>query len=364
MSGLPDEDDEFCDSRTASVGQPRPRNGGISNSHNESDASGDKPERKRARLDDGTESSISGNAASKDAGGGSRRDSNSSPGQESESNNGGDESQMEGVNASMPQPPYKGRLPAVQWNKGSKSAIRTTLGGRGSASRASTPNQSQAGAVDEKGQSSSSSTSVPDPGNHMPEVQNEIQDTTNITKESDSIARAEDQPPHTMSISDGSESGEVTEGDDDIVLNLSGRNEGPVIHDDQTDRMEPSEKAQQSPSHGQGDQVNGRQTQINGSVESHRTDADSNRDIISSFPTDPSKENAIRAQALKYRVQPTVLADLSLDDLEIQAKYIFYKLDTRDIDLSLPIKCINCRKEGHLAEICPDKEVCFPIPPP
>lgn len=361
MSGPPGDDDEYCDSRTASVGQPRLRNGGVSNSHNKSDASGDRRERKRARLDDGTESSISRDAASKDTGGGGVGSTSS---QESDSDNSADELQMEAAKAAMPQPPYKGSIPAVQWNRGSKSAIRTTLGKRGSASRASTPIQNQAGAAGEKGPSSSSLTSILDPGNHKPAAQGESQDTTNITTESDSIVRTEAQIPHTVVVSDGSESGEVTEGDDDIMLNLSGRDEGTAIRHDQMERMEVSEKVQLSSTHGKGDQVNSHQAKVNGSSESRRGEDDSITDIISSLSTGPAKDNAIRAQALKYREQPTVLANLSLADLEIQAKYIFNKLDTRDIDLSLPIKCISCRKEGHLAEVCPDKEVCFPIFPP
>lgn len=359
MSGLPEEDDEICDSRTASVGQPRSRNGGISNSHNESDTSGDKPERKRARRDDGADVSISQDTTPVNAEGDSKGDSNSSSGQESESDNGGNEPRAQGVSTSRTQPPIKGSLPAVQWNKGSRSAIRTTLGGKRSASGAATPNQGQTEAVAETAPGHDPLESTPDRGNHNTTAQSGTHDPESTAKGPGSNVSADEPPPHTMSISDGSESGEVTEGDDDIVLNLSDRNEGSAMRGDQTDRMEmPSEKVQHSPSHHQGEQANGNQTQVNGTADSRRADTNSKKDTVSSHPTDPSKENAIQAQSLKYRAQPTVLGDLSRDDLEIQAKYIFYKLDVRDIDLSLPVKCINCRKEGHLADVCPDKEVC------
>ncbi|KAK2768623.1 hypothetical protein FQN54_000479 [Arachnomyces sp. PD_36] len=338
MSGLPDEDDELCDSRTASFnGQTRSRNGGEAS---QSDTSGGKPERKRARRNGDTGGSASRNQSAMN----SREASSASSSQESESDNSENESQAGKNKSSGFNPPYKRALPAVQWNKGSKTAIRTTLGGKKSASGASTPSQSQTKAVGDQSQSRSVSISGPDRGESNPTPLAEAQSSGGTTKEPDANVSAEDQP-RAMSISDGSESGEITEGDDDIVLNLSGRNEDPFGHN-RGDSI--SEKPQQSPNRQQEEQMNGH---VNGSDESRQT-ADSDKNMASS----PSKEDAIRSHALKYRSQPTVLADLSLDDLEVQAKYFFYQMDIRDIDLSLPIRCLNCRKEGHLTEVCPDKE--------
>ncbi|KAI5286419.1 hypothetical protein KEM54_006802 [Ascosphaera aggregata] len=78
---------------------------------------------------------------------------------------------------------------------------------------------------------------------------------------------------------------------------------------------------------------------------------------ISSITTDSliRREAAIRKLRAKYPIDPTTLADLTRQDLEKQAKYLFYHLNINDIDLSLPIKCIDCFEEGHLSEICPNK---------
>lgn len=353
-----DEEDE-CDSRTASFGQQRSQNRDTSSTHSQSDASGSKPERKRTRINDDTEGSSAKNIASTNAGEDSREGSSSSSSQESDSDNSEDEPRVEDISSLKAQPPSKGAVPAVRWNKGSKSAIRTTLGGKRSASGASTPSQGQTGTADEKGRDRSASTTVPDPGSHNPTPQGEIYNSSNITEGPDRNASAEGQPSHAMSISDGSESGEITEGDDDIMLNIDGRNEESFFDDNQPEAKVMPEKAQQSPDHHQRDQVNGHRTLTNGSDKSHLANSDSNKDMIPPRLSGPTKEDAIRSQNLKYRAQPTVLADLFLDDLEIQAKYIFYELDIRDLDLSLPIKCINCRKEGHLTQVCPDKEVRF-----
>ena len=69
------------------------------------------------------------------------------------------------------------------------------------------------------------------------------------------------------------------------------------------------------------------------------------------------KEAAARQFNSRYTAHPQILADLHRGDLETQAKYIFYTTNLEELDLLLPIKCTDCLKEGHLAEICPEKEV-------
>lgn len=83
-----------------------------------------------------------------------------------------------------------------------------------------------------------------------------------------------------------------------------------------------------------------------------------------SDPKDPtsvvdiSKEEALRSFNKKYQSQPRVLRDLTHQDLEVQAKYLYYKVDSIELlDLGLPVGCTDCLGEGHLAEICPLKEV-------
>lgn len=70
-----------------------------------------------------------------------------------------------------------------------------------------------------------------------------------------------------------------------------------------------------------------------------------------------SKEEALRRFSQKYPTYPMTLVDLDRHDFEIQAKYLFYDRDINDINLSLPIGCTECLREGHLAEVCPCKEV-------
>jgi hypothetical protein len=71
-----------------------------------------------------------------------------------------------------------------------------------------------------------------------------------------------------------------------------------------------------------------------------------------------SKEEAFRLFALKYPTTPTSLVDLNKKDLETQSRYVYYDRNIHDLDLKLPISCIECQAEGHMADICPTKEVC------
>lgn len=70
-----------------------------------------------------------------------------------------------------------------------------------------------------------------------------------------------------------------------------------------------------------------------------------------------SKEEALRRFSQKYSTPPSSLVDLDRHDFEIQAKYLFFDRDINDINLSSPIGCTECLREGHLAEVCPSKEV-------
>ncbi|EEP80314.1 predicted protein [Uncinocarpus reesii 1704] len=68
------------------------------------------------------------------------------------------------------------------------------------------------------------------------------------------------------------------------------------------------------------------------------------------------KSVAIESFNSKYPSPPHTLVDLSREDRDIQIKYIYYNRDPKGVDLNLPIGCTDCLAEGHLAEICPDKE--------
>ncbi|KAI5304611.1 hypothetical protein KEM56_006260 [Ascosphaera pollenicola] len=96
-----------------------------------------------------------------------------------------------------------------------------------------------------------------------------------------------------------------------------------------------------------------------------RQSSPSNVEVVTLAPThdmsalasesEARRQTALQKLRAKYPIEPTTLADLTRQDLEKQAKYLFYHLDINAIDLALPIRCIECFQEGHLAEICPNK---------
>lgn len=74
-------------------------------------------------------------------------------------------------------------------------------------------------------------------------------------------------------------------------------------------------------------------------------------------PLAKSKEEALRRFSDKYPTAPSTLVDLDHHDFEVQARYLHFDRDINDINLDLPIGCTECLREGHLAEVCPSKEV-------
>ncbi|KAI5307933.1 hypothetical protein KEM55_007016, partial [Ascosphaera atra] len=78
------------------------------------------------------------------------------------------------------------------------------------------------------------------------------------------------------------------------------------------------------------------------------------------LPSIASDSEAKKAAAMHklqsvYPVAPAILADLTRKDLLCQAKYLFYHMDINELDLRLPIRCIDCFEEGHLSLVCPNK---------
>ena len=74
-------------------------------------------------------------------------------------------------------------------------------------------------------------------------------------------------------------------------------------------------------------------------------------------PYSQSKEEALHRFSQKYPTAPSTLVDLGRHDFEVQAKYLYYDRDINDVNLDLPVGCIECLQPGHLAEVCPSKEV-------
>jgi protein AIR1/2 len=167
-----------------------------------------------------------------------------------------------------------------------------------------------------------------------------------------------DQTPYFVDESEGSETGEVSEGGDSIMLNLGPRSGGTgldVAQDDTpTDDHVPF-------------QVDPLPV-ILGFVPINRPAVKPKKDLNEEMPdsgpemsehetNNKSKEEAFRVFSQTYSTPPAVLADLNHKDLKSQARYFFYDRSIHDLDLSKHIACTECLQEGHLAIICPTKEV-------
>lgn len=214
------------------------------------------------------------------------------------------------------------QAPSINWNKGSKSGIRTSLSRRADKTGES-KQASQFRAVNDKFWRSRSASVSSDDGD---------QDATLVENEGDMEEGELDEEASAES-SDMFQSGDSddsvsldSEADDSILLNIGDQN----------------------------DQTNGLSTErhpvsVNGTA-AERT-ATGDQSTI-------SKEESHRLFSQKYSVAPTILADLDRDDMEVQARCLFYDRDINDINLQLPISCTECLKEGHLAAVCPSKEVC------
>ncbi|CAG8037561.1 unnamed protein product [Penicillium salamii] len=206
--------------------------------------------------------------------------------------------------------------PAISWNQGRNAAVRTTLGKRSAPNEKST----QFTAVNDKyWRSRSDSVSSASDGAGGPETK----------KAKGSTESAEEDELEEGEVDSKSESDDTSldsEADDSILLNIGEKANGvDGPHD-----YDPATLAHQ---HG-----SNTTTTMSGGGSSH------------------GKEEAFRQFAYKYPTAPTSLIDLSQQDLEIQAKIIHFSTDIHDLDLRLPVSCIECQREGHLADICPSKE--------
>ncbi|KAF4156674.1 hypothetical protein CNMCM6069_006446 [Aspergillus lentulus] len=208
------------------------------------------------------------------------------------------------------------QAPAINWNKTSKSGIRTSLSRRADRTGENKQASSQFKAVNDKFWRSRSASVSSDGGD---------QDVTLVDNEGDMEEGELDEETSAES-SDMDQSGDSddsvsldSEADDSILLNIGDQN-------DQTDGL----SAEVNP------------VSVNGTAAGDRSTI--------------SKEESHRLFSQKYSVAPTILADLDRNDMEVQARCLFYDREINDINLQLPISCTECLKEGHLAAVCPTKE--------
>lgn len=226
---------------------------------------------------------------------------------------------------------------AINWNAGSKTAIRTTLGGarKSQQNNQSAPRSGFVAVNHKYWRSRSASVSSADA------------DDARTKPEDDDRSAAEqldDDQLHFVN-SDDSESGEISEDEgDSIMLNLGSRQ---AMHSQHHINGEASSEE---------DEYDPERLPLTGTATSRGT---SNGISAPPVPMGAvSKEEAHRLFSKKYAAAPTVLADLDREDLETQARYFFYDRDIHDVDLQLPIACAECLQKGHLAIVCPLREVC------
>ncbi|CAG8131454.1 unnamed protein product [Penicillium olsonii] len=317
--------DEEADSRTALVGASRAKSNPRSASRSASNDSTSRPAKRQRKNKNAKDSGLGdivprGGSFSEatlpvdpdstsSSGSSDSSDDNSTSDSESES-----ESEAEERKPSAN--PHEGNTaPAISWNQGRKAAVRTSLGKRSAPDGKST----QFAAVNDKyWRSRSESVSSVSDGAGEPDAK----------KAKSSTQPAEEDELEEGEIDSKSESDDTSldsEADDSILLNIGEKESGVGGVED----YDPATLAHQHSSNAA--------TTMNGGS-SH------------------GKEDAFRQFARKYPTAPTSLIDLSQQDLEIQAKFIHFGTNIHDLDLKLPVSCIECQKEGHLADICPLKE--------
>lgn len=336
---MPDSPEEDADSRTASVGVQRARSNArsaASSRHGSHDSINLRPTKKQRRHGPGDRdvndfvprgASFSANSLQVDP------ESTSSSG--STSGSGSSENDSDSVAAEDsekredPAPtanPHVGsKAPAISWNQGRKTAVRTSLGKRpaqpdGSASAA------EFNTVDGKFSRSRSASATSEESDVAMEDGSQSDDGLE-----DGEIEAGSDSEDSVSLD--------SEADDSLMLNI-GTRDPKTASADGADDHDPESLVAKSYTNGE------------------KSAPLMQSDAAQSAPK--SKEEAFQEHSHKYPTAPTTLMDLNQSDLVTQARYLFFDRDINDLDLSLPITCVECLRDGHLAEVCPTREVCLP----
>jgi protein AIR1/2 len=328
---MSDSGDE-ADSRTASFGAQRARKNTPSSRAQSGDDS--RPTKKRRHNRSRTASDLSdfvpkgasftANSLEVDP------DDTSSSGSDSDSAS--DKSDAQDVPA--PINPHAGSTaPAISWNQGKKTAVRTTLGKRKAGSQVPSPSIPQSQPEPEPQPQTNGGTADTTVNGSSAKQFKAVNGTywrsRSASASSEDDEGSEEGEVHTGSDSDDSELD--SEADDSLMLNIGTKEDG-------VDGYDP-ESLLKGKSHTNG-HANG---QPNG-------------DTSDSVQTE-SKEEAFKRFSQKYPTAPVCLLDLQQDDMDVQAKFVYWDRDVNDIDLQLPVGCIECLRQGHMAEVCPTKEV-------
>lgn len=323
---MSDSGDE-ADSRNASVGMQRARKKSAStrSSHNSDSRPTKKQRRNQPAADRALEDFVPRGASFSEKPLEVDPDDTSSSGSGSDSESESDHSEASSKPTAIN--PHAGNTaPAVSWNQGRKNAVRTTLGKRKAQPEPSTTS-TQFKAVNGtywRSRSGSASSAASDEAKPAEGSSNE-----DSTSEEGEINSGSD--------SDDSESLD-SEADDSIMLNIGTK------HNQAADDYDPESLDLNH------DHINGH---VNGTSDSK--DADDLLDVITT-PVE-SKEEAFQRFSRRYPNAPAVLVDLDKKDFEKQAMFLYWDRDIHTLDLQLPIGCTECLRQGHMAEVCPTKEV-------
>lgn len=320
-----------ADSRTATVGAPRIGKKAASRNAHDSDSRPTKKQRRnQPAADIAMEDFVPRGGSFSEKPLEVDPDDTSSSGSGSGSDSGSDgDSHPTAVN------PHAGSTaPAVSWNRGKKNAVRTTLGKRKPQPQSS-PQPTKSNATSAQFDAVNGTYWRSRSGSASSAGSDVAKKDEGQAKEDSS---SEEGEMNTASDSDDSESSD-SEADDSIMLNIGTK------HEQAADDYDPEVLDLDS------DHVNGK---TNG-TSSGRKSSDSLLDLTSTSPE--SKEEAFQRFSRRYPTAPVTLVDLEKTDLEKQAMFVYWDQEIHSLDLQLPIGCVECLRQGHMAEVCPTKEV-------
>ncbi|KAL5001914.1 hypothetical protein BDV10DRAFT_140119 [Aspergillus recurvatus] len=365
---MPDIPSDEEDSRTASLAAQRNRGSASASNHSSRHTSREPPSKRRRRgrgkqdtdvqdfVPKGATFSATSLEVDPESESTSASESDSSSGNESESDR---EKEVESVSN------VRGggvSAPAPNWNKTGKSVIRTSLRSRqtanANANRNGSCNTDSESAAAKKfeavnGMYWRSRSSSASPGREQRNTVEERKSEKAATGDND-VQMEDGEVNEANEISADSQSDDSgsldSEADDSIMLNIGSRGQNRSQHDVIHISDDDSES--------EGDGYDPEALSVSQTPATVNILDGSNVDGADggSAANSESKEGALLRFAQKYPSTPSILADLEREDMELQARIMFYNRDINDINLQLPITCMECLQEGHLAEVCPTRE--------
>ncbi|KAJ5706912.1 hypothetical protein N7488_006713 [Penicillium malachiteum] len=366
---MSDTGDE-ADSRTASVGQQRPRS---ARSSTRSSRDGDsrpakRRRRNRSRAEDMKDivprgASFSATPLEVDP----AEDSSSDEKSPSDSEK-SEESEPE--NAAPANPHAGSTVPAISWNQGRKSAIRTTLGKRktidDSAPRPPPSQPKSASQPDINPSKNDPSSSAPLPSTTATKTTKPKQFAAvnaywKPQDESPSSEHSEDEDRSELEDSSDLEEGEVNSDSDDMESDPDTPgpdDESETDSDSAGSDLDDSLLLNIGSKSDDGNEDNSDHEPLANRIT--KSDTKSTPGISSAHlqRSTETKEQAFQRFTEKYPVAPTVLTDLTEEDLKRQVDYWYWFKKVTPADYgTLPPGCFECLKRGHMSDVCPDKEL-------